>query len=120
MTSKYICPWCGSNMMYSVLGQSLTSSHFCDNKDCKAFQMVLPDFLWEDIFAWKQSQKDLEIAANMLKKIDNTRVILRENLYTVGVWGTQKFNSGNIVCVATIDDMRNTIYQLNLHNQKEE
>lgn len=66
MTSKLKCPWCDREMMYSVLGQNLTSSHFCDNVDCKAFQMVLPDDLWKDIFAWKQSQKDLETARKAL------------------------------------------------------
>ena len=69
MTSKLKCPWCDREMMYSVLGQNLTSSHFCDNVDCKAFQMVLPDNLWKDIFAWKQSQKDLEIARKALEDI---------------------------------------------------
>lgn len=69
MSNKMICPWCGSNMMYSVLGQNLTSSHFCDNVDCKGFQMVLPDNLWKDIFTWKQSQKDLEIAKKGLHRV---------------------------------------------------
>ncbi|MBO5704726.1 MAG: hypothetical protein J6R99_01790 [Alphaproteobacteria bacterium] len=69
MTSKLKCPWCGSNMMYSVLGQNLTSSHFCDNVDCKAFQMVLPDNLWKDIFAWNQSQRDLDCAKQALVEI---------------------------------------------------
>ncbi len=59
MSKEMICCWCGEKMMYSVLGQNLTSSHFCDNVDCKAFQMVLPDFLWKDIFVWKQSHESL-------------------------------------------------------------
>ena len=70
MSKEMICCWCGEKMMYSVLGQNLTSSHFCDNVDCKAFQMVLPDNLWKDIFAWKQSQKDLKIARKALEEID--------------------------------------------------
>lgn len=102
------CPVC--NVPLEPVGDLLQ----CPNDHCG---WVGNAELWAEFIKTKQK---LDIAASMLKKIDNTRVILRENLYTVGVRETQKFNSGNIVCVATIDDMRNTIYQLDLHNQKEE
>lgn len=77
MSKEMICCWCGEKMMYSVLGQNLTSSHFCDNNKCKAFQMVLPDNLWKDIFAWNQSQHDLQICVNALKDIEHWLGVIR-------------------------------------------
>lgn len=110
MSKEMICCWCGEKMMYSVLGQNLTSSHFCDNVDCKAFQMVLPDNLWKDIFAWNQSQKDIKTALTAIKEIAEECGCLMAALKSTG------FES----VVETFDEkIRKRLKQIE-HNNKEQ
>lgn len=59
--------WCGKKLSYSVLGQNLTFSHFCDNNKCPCFQIVLPDFMWAEFIKTKQK---FDIAMGALYSLD--------------------------------------------------
>lgn len=57
-----------------------------------------------------RTRKALDVAVDALKKIDDTRSVVKENLYAS--YG-KSLNSGNVFCWTTPDEMHNTLKQIN-------
>ncbi len=118
------CPFCQQE-----LKQDYTGVMYCCNKDCKKSADWFGSFvLWKKLIDTKKkldicegaleeykdwfnkSQERLKIAVDALKKIDDTRSVVKENLYAS--YG-KSLNSGIVFCWTTPDEIHNTLKQIN-------
>lgn len=77
--------------------------------------------LWQELARTKKQLvtkcNQLEIAVDELKRIDETRSGVKENLHATN---GKTLNAGNGFCWATIDDIHNTLVKITALEQKEE
>ena len=103
MIKKLLCPFC--NKKLEPIG---TSGQFqCGTWGCDAsFNFIATRDVWEYI---DRTKKKLDIAVEVLKKIDDTRSVVKENLYAS--YG-KSLNSGIVFCWSTPDEIHNTLKQI--------
>lgn len=96
------------NLVLKALAQAkqdLEQSEKC----CSAWETQALDYKAENIALsgeLERTRKALDVAVNMLKRIDETRSGVKENLHATN---GRTLNAGNGFCWATIDDIHNAL-----------
>lgn len=108
--SELKCPFC--NQKLEPIG---TSGQFqCGTWGCDAsFNFIATRDVWEYI---GRTRKALDVAVDELKRIDETRSGVKENLHATN---GRTLNEGNGFCWATIDEIHNALEQITALEQKD-
>ena len=102
------CPICQSNLHKINIIVST-----CTNDKCKLWGASIPNLVLEALTQAKQdlerTRKALDVAVDALKRIDETRSGVKENLHATN---GRTLNAGNGFCWATIDDIHNALEKI--------
>ncbi|MBO7730981.1 MAG: hypothetical protein J6S67_00460 [Methanobrevibacter sp.] len=93
------CRWCPNNKSKDRCG-------FC-GRELPTEQAARTGRLWKEL---ADTKKKLDIAIDFIKELDGTRSVSRENLHATN---SRTLNAGNGFCWATIDEIHNTLEQIN-------
>lgn len=110
------CPFCGQELYIDPCGEI-----GCLNAKCKKSTFLIgTKELWQELIRTKKQlvtkRNQLEIAVDELKRIDETRSGVKENLHATN---GRTLNAGNGFCWTTIDDIHNALEQITAQEQKD-
>ena len=109
--TKLKCPFCGKPLQPT---HRIEDEYFCENYDCPqtSITWIGTSSLWQALI---DTKKKLDIAVDALKMIDDTRSVVKENLFAS--YG-KSLNSGIVFCWTIPDEIHNTLKQINQKDVK--
>lgn len=109
--SNIKCPFCQQELEKYYWGD--LECYACPDLTCKGYYMTATKDMWQELI---RTRKALEVTVDALKRIDETRSGIKENLHATN---GRALNAGNGFCWATIDDIHNALAKITALEQKD-
>ena len=122
--SNIKCPFCQQEL--DIWHTNRVRMYACPDLTCKGYYMSATKDMWQELIKLMEdkdlsdkigkleaeldrTRKALEVTVDALKRIDETRSGIKENLHATN---GRALNAGNGFCWATIDDIHNALAKI--------